>query len=204
METFNADEELERIREKKEQQKHDLVLTEKVNTSVSEYYDQSLDKNKGKIKGLTQKLVNAEIRVKEKQIEGREQVVKSEIEKDVARAKSAEDAEKHERAKTVLKAQGLVEKLPTPFRITALIVGYPFFFLYLITLGWVIEFVTFVVKGFITMIFDCAERYASLKAKFIANENNKDFKIGKAITGILKWLIIIGAIITMVVLLVQK
>lgn len=204
MSDFNADEELERIREKKEQQKNELILTEKVNNSISEYYDQSIEKNQSKIKGLTEKLFNAEMRVKEKQIEGREKEVKAKIEKDVTHAKSEEDAEKHERAKTVLKAQGLVEKLPTPFRITALIVGYPFFFLYLITLGWVIEFITFVVKGFITMIFDCAERYASLRAKFIANENNKDFKIGKAITNIIKWLIIIGAVVTMVVLLVTK
>lgn len=204
MENFNADEELERIREKKEQQKNDLVLTEKVNNSISEYYDQSIEKNQNKIKAVTEKLFNAEMRVKSKQIEGREKEVKSKIEKDVAHAKAEEDAEKHERAKTILKAQGLTEKLPTPFRITALIVGYPFFFLYLITLGWVIEFITFVVKGFITMIFDCAERYASLRAKFIENEKNKDFKIGKAITNILKWLIILSAIVTMVILLVQK
>ena len=204
MADFNADEELERIKQLKEEKKNELILTEKVNNSISEYYDQSLEGKQDKIKGLTQKLVNAEIEVKEKQIEGRKQVLKSNIEKDVTHAKSEEDAEKHERAKTVLKAQGLVEKLPTPFRITALIVGYPFFFLYLITLGWVIEFVTFVVKGFITMVFDCAERYATLRAKFIENENNKDFKLGKSIMNILKWLIIIGAVVTMVILLATK
>lgn len=204
MTDFNADEELERIKQRKEEQKNELALTEKVNNSISEYYDQSLEGKQAKIKGLTEKLVNAEIRVKEKQIEGREQVIKANIETNVTKALTEKDAEKHERAKTVLKAQGLTEKLPTPFRITALIVGYPFFFLYLITLGWVIEFITFVVKGFITMIFDCAERYASLRAKFIENENNKDFKIGKAIMSILKWLIIIGAIVTMVMLLVTK
>lgn len=203
-ENFNADEELKRIQEKKEQQKNELLLTEKVNNSISEYYDQSLEGKQDKIKGLTTKLVNAEIEVKEKQIEGRKQVLKSNIEKEVTQAKSEEDAEKHERAKTVLKAQGLVEKLPTPFRITALIIGYPFFVLYLLSLGWMIEFITFVVKGFITMIFDCADKFATLNAKFISNENNKDFKIGKAIFNILKWTLVVGAIVGVVVLLLTK
>ena len=204
IEEFDADLELEKIKQKKEQKKNELILTEKVNNSISEYYDQSIEKNQSKIKAVTNKLFNAEMRVKEKQIEGREKEVKARIETDVTKAKSEEDAEKHERAKTILKAQGLVEKLPKPFRITALIVGYPFFFIYLLSLGWVIEFFTFVVKGIITMIFDCADKYATLKAKFIANENNKDFKIGKAIINILKWLIIVGAIATMVVLLVIR
>ena len=204
IEKFDADLELEKIKQKKEQQKNELVLTEKVNNSISQYYDQSIEQNQSKIQAVTNKLFNAEMRVKEKQIEGREKEVKAKIETGVTKAKSEEDAEKHERAKTILKAQGLVEKLPKPFRITALIVGYPFFFLYLITLGWVIEFITFVAKGFITMVFDCADRYATLKAKFIANENSKDFKIGKAIISILKWLIIVGAIATMVILLVTK
>lgn len=203
-ENFNADEELKRIQEKKEQQKNDLILTEKVNHSISEYYDQSLEGKQDKIKGLTTKLVNAEIEVKEKQIEGRKQVLKSNIEKEVTQAKSAEDAEKHERAKTVLKAQGLVEKLPTPFRITALIIGYPFFVLYLLSLGWMIEFVTFVVKGFITMIFDCADKFATLNAKFLENDKNKDFKIGKAIFNILKWVLVIGAGVAIIVLLLNR
>ena len=98
--------ELEKIKQKKEQKKNELILTEKVNNSISEYYDQSIEKNQSKIKAVTNKLFNAEMRVKEKQIEGREKEVKARIETDVTKAKSEEDAEKHERAKTILKAQG--------------------------------------------------------------------------------------------------
>lgn len=179
------------------------IISQKVENSVAEYYDNSLANKGKKIQGLTEKLVEAEIEVKEKQIEGRKQVLKSEIETEVTRAKVKEDEEKHERVKTVLKAQGLTEKLPKPFRVTALTVGYPFFLVYLLTLGWVIEFITFVVKGFITMVYDCAERFITLNAKFIENGNTKNFNLGKAIFNILKWTIIVVSIVVMIIL-IQK
>lgn len=180
------------------------IIAEKLDNSVAEYYDNSLAKKGKQIQGLTEKLVEAEIDVKGKQIQGKKQIVKAEIETAVAQAKSVEDGEKHERAKTVLKAQGLTEKLPKPFRITALIVGYPFFVLYLLTLGWVIEFITFVIKGFITMIFDCAEKFVSLNEKFIEVNNNKNFSLGKALFGILKWVIVVGSIVAVIILISNK
>lgn len=177
------------------------IITQKVNDSVAEYYDNSLASKGKRIQGLTEQLVEAEIEVKEKQIEGRKQVLKSEIETEITKAKVKEDEEKHERVKTILKAQGLTEKLPKPFRITALIVGFPFFLVYLLSLGWIIEFITFVVKGFITMVYDCADRFVTLNAKFISNGNTKNFNLGKAIFNILKWTIIIISIVVMIVLL---
>lgn len=201
MEQFNEDEELKKIQEKKQQISSELALTEKINNSVVDFYENSVASKKGEIQSLTNKLVNAEIEVKEKQIEGRKAVLKAEIEKEITKAKTEEDKEKHERAKTVLKAQGLTEKLPTAFRISALIVGYPFFLIYLLTLGWVIEFITFVIKGFITMIYDCADRFAQLNKKFIENGNDKQFQLGKAIFSILKWLIIVSAVIVIIILL---
>lgn len=201
MEQFNEDEELKKIQEKKQQISSELALTEKINNSVVDFYENSVASKKGEIQSLTNKLVNAEIEVKEKQIEGRKAVLKAEIEKEITKAKTEEDKEKHERAKTVLKAQGLTEKLPTAFRISALVVGYPFFLIYLLTLGWVIEFITFVIKGFITMVYDCADRFAQLNKKFIENGNDKQFQLGKAIFSILKWLIIVSAIIVIIILL---
>lgn len=201
MEQFNEDEELKKIQEKKQQISSELALTEKINNSVVDFYEDSVALKKGEIQSLTNKLVNAEIEVKEKQIEGRKAVLKAEIEKEITKAKTEEDKEKHERAKTVLKAQGLTEKLPTAFRISALVVGYPFFLIYLLTLGWVIEFITFVIKGFITMIYDCADRFAQLNKKFIENGNDKQFQLGKAIFSILKWLIIVSAVIVIIILL---
>lgn len=180
------------------------IIAQKVEDSVAEYYDKSIAENSKQIQGLTDKLVEAEIDVKNKQIEGKKQIVKAEVETAVTRAKSVEDDEKHERAKTILKAQGLTEKLPKPFRVTALILGYPFFVLYLFSLGWVIEFVTFVIKGFMTMIFDCASKFASLNAKFIENNNNKNFSLGKALFNILKWTLVLGAIVTVIILLANK
>lgn len=191
-------------KEKDEIQNASLVIKDKLNNSLADYYDSSIANNQPKIQKLTDKLVNAEMRVKEKQIEGQEKILNSKTEQKVTEAKSDEDAAKHERAKTVLKAQGLTEKLPKTFRVTALIIGYPFFVLYLLTLGWVIEFVTFIIKGFITMIYDCADKFAELNKKFIENGNDKQFSLGKAIFNILKWVLIIGAVVTILILLIKK
>lgn len=181
-----------------------LVIKNKLDNSLADYYDSSIANNQGKIQKLTNKLVDAEMRVKEKQIEGQEKILNSQTEQKVTEAKSSEDAAKHERAKTVLKAQGLTEKLPKAFRITALVIGYPFFVLYLLSLGWVIEFVTFVIKGFITMIYDCADKFAELNKKFIENGNDKQFSLGKAIFNIIKWALIIVAVVTILILLIKK
>lgn len=197
-------EDVKSSKEKDDIQNANLVIKDKLNNSLADYYDSSIANNQPKIQKLTDKLVNAEMRVKEKQIEGQEKILNSKTEQKVTEAKSDEDAAKHERAKTVLKAQGLTEKLPKTFRITALIIGYPFFVLYLLTLGWVIEFVTFVIKGFITMIYDCADKFAELNKKFIENGNDKQFSLGKAIFNILKWVLIIGAVVTILILLIKK
>lgn len=206
-EELNVDEEIKKIQEKREKMnetQNSLVLAEKINNSVTEYYEQSLANRQDKIKGLTEKVVDAEIKLKEKQIDGEKKVLESNINKKVTKAKAEEDAEKHERAKTILKAQGLTEKLPSAFRITALIIGYPFFLIYLLSLGWVIEFLTFVVKGFITMVYDCADRFVTLNKKFKDNENNQSFNLGKAIFNILKWILVLGVIIVLVIFLTRS
>lgn len=203
-EQFNEDEELAKMKEKRENYESNNALVSKINSSVAEYYDNTIANNAEKMQSLTNQLFNAEVEVKETQIEGRKQVLKNKVEKEVTQAKSELDAEKHERSKTILKAQGLTEKLPSIFRATALAIGYPFFVLYLLTLGWVIEFVTFVVKGFITMIYDCADRFVTLNKKFQEDEKNKNFSLGKSIFNILKWVLILGAAITIIVLLVKK
>lgn len=204
---LNLDEEIEKIQQKKEQQSEtnkSLVLADKINNSVSQYYEQSLAEREDKIKGLTEKVVDAEIKLKEKQIDGEKKVLESNINKKVTKAKAEEDAEKHERSKTILKAQGLTEKLPTVFRITALIIGYPFFLIFLLTFGWVIEFITFVVKGFITMVYDCAERFVELNKKFTDNENKQEFNLGKAIFNILKWILVLAVVVILIIFLTQK
>ena len=206
---LNLDEEIERIEKQKASNTNNYssnlpVLTEKINNSVTQYYEQSLADRQDKIKGLTEKVVDAEIKLKEKQIDGEKKVLESNINKKVTKAKSEEDAEKHDRAKTILKAQGLTEKLPSVFRVTALIIGYPFFLIYLLTLGWVIEFLTFVVKGFITMVYDCADRFVTLNKKFKDNENNQSFNLGKAIFNILKWILVLGVIIVLVIFLTRS
>jgi hypothetical protein len=206
-EELNLDEEIEKIQQKKEQQSEmskSLVLSEKISNSVSQYYEQSLADRQDKIKGLTEKVVDAEIKLKEKQIDGEKKVLESNINKKVTKAKAEEDAEKHERSKTILKAQGLTEKLPSVFRITALVIGYPFFLAFLLTFGWVIEFITFVVKGFITMVYDCAERFVELNKKFTDNENKQEFNLGKAIFNILKWILVLAVIVILIIFLTQK
>lgn len=202
-EELNLDEELDKIKRKKESSALP-VLSEEINKSVATYYEQSLSDRQDKIKGLTEKVVDAEIKLKEKQIDGEKKVLESNINKKVTKAKAEEDAEKHERSKTILKAQGLTEKLPTPFRITALIIGYPFFLLYLLTLGWVIEFVTFVVKGFITMVYDCADRFVELNKKFVDNDNKQSFDLRKAIFNIIKWTLVLGVIVVLIIFLTKS
>lgn len=200
--------ELQKAAEEKKKQENEqansLVLTERINNSIVDCYENTLAQNTDKMQSLTNKLFNAEVEVKESQIEGRKQVLKAKTDKEVTQAKTEVDKEKTERSKTILKAQGLTEKLPPAFRLTALIIGYPFFVVYLLSLGWVIEFLTFVVKGFMTMIYDCADKFADLNAKFTANNNNKDFKLGKAIYNIAKWLLIVGALITIAVLVIRR
>ena len=84
------------------------IISQKVENSVAEYYDNSLANKRKKIQGLTEKLVEAEIEVKEKQIEGRKQVLKSEIETEVTRAKVKEDEEKQTisiKSKTIMQGK---------------------------------------------------------------------------------------------------
>lgn len=195
-------EELEKLVEQKKQK--ELQLSTKIDNSISECYDNTLANNTEKMQSLTNKLFNAEVEVKEKQIEGRKEVLKAKTDKEVTQAKTEVDVEKTERSKTILKAQGLTEKLPPAFRISALIVGYPFFLVYLLSLGWIIEFLTFTVKGFMTMIYDCADKFAVLNQKFIDNNNNKEFKLGKSIFNIIKWLLIIGAIVAVIIVMLYK
>lgn len=181
-----------------------LPISNEINSAMSELYASAVEKNKDKIEALTESVVTSEIEIRNEQVQGQKEVMKSQIGKTVAQAQTEEDNAKHERAKTILKAQGLTKQLPKAFRVTALILGYPFFILYLITLGWLIEFLTFAITGFITMVADCAERFVELNAKMVENSNNKDFKLGKAIIGIFKWLLIVGAVVAVVILLINK
>ena len=178
---------------------NDNAISVKLSSSDQDDYDKNIANKSKKVDKLAKQAVAAEIQVEEEKIRGRKSIIKSRISKEVTQNKAEEDTEKHERVKTILKAQGLTEKLPSLFRVTAIVVGYPFFFIYLITLGWIIEFITFVVKGFITMIYDCADRFAELNKKFIENGNDKQFKLGHAITNILKWALILSAILVLII-----
>lgn len=199
------------IQEKKSNQLVELkqaeqenALQTKMDNTMTGLMESVVDKNKDEMFKLTDKAFKNEIEIREMQTEGRKKREKSKVEKEITEAKTEEDSSKHERAKTILKAQGLTSQLPKPFRVTALIIGYPFFVLYLLTLGWIIEFFTFVIKGFITMVADCVERFTEVNAKIIANDNSKDFKLGKAISKLLWGLLIVGAIIAVIVLFVVK
>lgn len=189
--------------ESKQMQQENALQT-KMNDTMTGLMESVVDKNKDEMFKLTDKAFKNEIEIRETQTEGRKKREKSKVEKEITEAKTEEDASKHERAKTILKAQGLTSQLPKPFRVTALIIGYPFFVLYLLTLGWIIEFLTFVIKGFITMVADCVERFTEVNAKIIANDNSKDFKLGKAISKLLWGLLIVCAIIAVVVLFVVR
>lgn len=163
-----------------------------------------VENHKDDMLALTDRAFKNELDIRETQTEGRKKKEKAKVGKEVTEEQIKEDEAKHERAKTILKAQGLTSQLPKWFRITALIVGYPFFVVYLLSLGWIIEFLTFTIKGFITMVADCVERFTEVNAKIIENSNNKDFKLSRAIINILKWLLIIGAVVAVIVLLILK
>lgn len=194
-----------KVLSKKEKEKNeDFALSKRINNSIADCYDNTLANNTQKMQDLTNKLFDAEVEVKEKQIEGRKEVLKAKTDKEVTQAKTEVDVEKTERSKTILKAQGLTEKLPPAFRVSALVLGFPFFIIYLLTFGWVIEFLTFLIKGFMTMVYDCADKFATLNKKFVENNNNKEFKLGKSIFNILKWVLIVGAVIVIAILIINK
>ena len=187
-----------------EQSKPELTVSDVINENVQGMFVEAVKENGAGIKELTQNAVKTELEIKNEQISGRKDVEKSKVRKDVAKAKTEEDEAQHERSETILKSQGLTSRLPSIYRITALIIGYPFFVLYLLTVGWVIQILTFVVKGFITMVADCAERFAEVNKKFVDNNNEKKFNLGRAMINILKWVLIIGSIVAVVVLLILK
>ena len=179
-------------------------LSNTINDKLEEIFQESVERNSEGIVALADKAVTNELEIKNEEVEGRKEIRKSEIRKKVTEKKTEEDSVKHERAKTILKAQGLTSQLPSIYRITALILGYPFYVLYLLTFGWIVLLLTFIVKGFITMVADCAERFAEVNKKFVANDNEKQFKLGKAIINILKWLLIVGAIVAVVIVFLLK
>lgn len=179
-------------------------LSNVINSQIEEIFNESVGNNREGVVALADQAVKSEIEIKKDEVEGRKEIRKSEIRKTVTQKKTEEDSVKHERAKTILKAQGLTSQLPSVYRITALVLGYPFYVLYLLTFGWVVLLLTFVIKGFITMVADCAERFAEVNKKFVENDNEKQFKLGKAIINILKWLLIVGAVTAIVILFVLK
>lgn len=185
-------------------QEQSYALQEKMNDTMMGLMDSVVDKNKDEMLNLTDKAFKNELEIRETQTEGRKKKEKSKVEKEITEAKTEEDQAKHERAKTILKGFGFVTQLPTPYRITALIIGFPIVLAYLCSLGAITLFLTFVIKGFITMVADCAERFAEVNKKFIENDNEKDFKLGKAMVNILKWILIVGAIVAVVVLLIVR
>jgi Fe2+ transport system protein B len=205
-------EELEQeINEKKQQQivkvsqeQQNYALQEKMTGAMMGLMENSMKKNEGELQQLTDQALKNEIDIRKTQTEGRKQKEKIKVEKEVTEAKTEEDSAKHERAKTILKAMGLTKQMPKIFRSTALIVGYPFYVLYLFTLGWIMEFVSFVVQGFITLVADCSERFADVQKKFIDNNNNKTFNLGRTIKNICWGILIIGVAIGLICLFVLK
>ena len=217
------DKELEELKEKfaekkqelavKEQEEKNMVvkdddttmaLSNSINNTMQAILDNSVEKNIGGVQDLADNAVKTELEIKNEQVVGRKEVEKSKIRRNVTEEKTKEDEAKHERSKTILKAQGLTSQLPTIYRVTALVLGYPFYVLYLLTFGWIVLLLTFIVKGFITMVADCAERFADVNKKFIDNGNEKKFNLGKAMLNIAKWILIIGAVTAVVVLLILK
>ena len=186
----------------KQQEDSSVAVKNAVNNSVQESLKSAVEKNKEKFESLADNALQTELEIKNNEVQGRKEVTKSNIRKNVTQAKIDEDEKKSERAKTILKAQGLTSQLPTLYRSTALVIGYPFYVLYLLSFGWIIQFLTFTIKGFITMVADCAERFADVNKKFVDNDNTKEFHLGKAMVNILMWTLIIGALITVVVLLI--
>ena len=179
-------------------------LQVKLDTTMMGLMEEVVENHKPDMLALTDNAFKSELEIRETQVRGRKSKEKAKVEKETAEALTEEDKVKHERAKTILKAQGLTSQLPKLFRVTALIFGYPFFIVYLLTIGWLVEFLTFTIKGFITMIADCVERFTEVNKKIIENSNNKDFKLSRAIVNILKWILIIGAIVAVVVLLIVR
>lgn len=181
-----------------------LTVSNTINNKLQNIFEDTVENNTEEVKALADNAVKTELEIKNEEVVGRKEVKKSEIRKNVTQAKIEEDKAKHTRAETILKSQGLTSQLPSAYRMTALIVGYPFYLLYLLTFGWIIQILTFVVKGFITMVADCAERFADVNKKFIDNDNTKQFKLGKAMINILKWLLVIGGIVAIVVVLLVR
>lgn len=206
-------EELEQeIAEKKKQESSVPVTTDQnaqsignaINEGVQGLFLQAVENNKDKVQELTERAVQNELEIKNQEVDGRKKIKESEINKKVTQAKTEEDKAKSERSQTILKSQGLTSQLPTIYRGTALIIGYPFYVLYLLSFGWIIQILTFVVKGFITMVADCAERFADVNKKFVENDNEKKFNLGKAMVNILKWTLVLGAATAVIVLLIVK
>ena len=206
-------EELEQeIAEKKKQETQVPVTTDQnaqsignaINEGVQGLFLQAVENNKDKVQELTERAVQNELEIKNQEVDGRKKIKESEINKKVTQAKTEEDKAKSERSQTILKSQGLTSQLPTIYRGTALIIGYPFYVLYLLSFGWIIQILTFVVKGFITMVADCAERFADVNKKFVENDNEKKFNLGKAMVNILKWTLVLGAATAVIVLLIVK
>lgn len=181
-----------------------MAVSNTINNKLQTIFEDTVENNTEQVKQLADNAVKTELEIKNEEVVGRKEVKKSEIRKNVTQAKIEEDKAKHTRAETILKSQGLTNQLPSIYRITALIVGYPFYLIYLLTFGWIIQVITFVVKGFITMVADCAERFADVNKKFIENDNTKQFKLGKAMINILKWLLVIGGIVAIVVVLLVR
>lgn len=181
-----------------------LTVSNTINNKLQTIFEDTVENNTEEVKALADNAVKTELEIKNEEVVGRKEVKKSEIRKNVTQAKIEEDKAKHTRAETILKSQGLTSQLPSVYRMTALIVGYPFYLLYLLTFGWIIQVITFVVKGFITMVADCAERFADVNKKFIDNDNTKQFRLGKAMINILKWLLVIGGIVAIVVVLLVR
>ena len=157
-----------------------IVVSDSINNKLQSIFEETVEQNTEDVKSLADVAVKTELEIKNEEIVGRKEVKKSEIRKDVTFAKIDEDRAKHTRAETILKSQGLTNPLPSIYRMTALIVGYPFYLMYLLTFGWIIQIMTFVVKGFIIMVADGAEQFADVNKKFIENDNTKQFKLGKA------------------------
>lgn len=181
-----------------------MAVSNTINNKLQTIFEDTVENNTEQVKQLADNAVKTELEIKNEEVVGRKEVKKSEIRKNVTQAKIEEDKAKHTRAETILKSQGLTNQLPSIYRITALIVGYPFYLIYLLTFGWIIQVITFVIKGFITMVADCAERFADVNKKFIENDNTKQFKLGKAMINILKWLLVIGGIVAIVVVLLVR
>ncbi len=181
-----------------------MPLSTEINNKLQTIFQDSVNKNSDRVVALADNAVKTELEIKNEEVAGHKELKKSQIKKTVTEAKTEEDKAKHERSQTILKAQGLTSQLPTLYRVTALVLGYPFYILYLLTFGWIVLLLTFIVKGFITMVADCAERFADVNKKFIENDNTKQFKLGKAMINILKWILVVGAIVAVAVLFIIK